>query len=390
MATVGSEGKVYFDNNATTKVDGAVLEAMIPYFSEAYGNASAVYGSGVAARGAVEAARGKVAAAVGANPDEIAFTGCGTESDNWAIMGAARAGRGKGRHIVTTAIEHHAVLDTFKALEKEGYEATYLPVDRYGLVDPDDVRKAIRGDTTLVSVMYANNEIGTVEPIGEIGEVCARKGVTFHTDAVQAVGTLAIDLSKLPVDMLSASAHKLHGPKGVGFLYIRKGTKIDKFMHGGGQERRRRAGTENVPGIVGFGKALELAAAEIPRKGEAMRAICARIIEGVMGSVPDVILNGHPERRLPNNVNLAFRRIEGESLLLLLDMAGIEASSGSACTSGSLDPSHVLLAVGLPHEVAHGSLRVSLSKYSTMGEAEALLKVLPGIVARLRAMSPLP
>ena len=380
---------IYFDHAATTAVKPEVLEAMLPYFSENYGNPSSIYTLGQQSRQAVETARQQVATALGCTPREIYFTGCGSEADNWAIKGAAFANRRKGNHIITSAIEHHAVLHTCQYLEKQGFEVTYLPVNQYGEVSPADVEAAIRPTTTLITIMYANNEIGTIQPIAEIGEIARRHKVLFHTDAVQAVGVVDIDLSALPVDMLSLSAHKFGGPKGVGALYIRKGVRIDTFMQGGAQESGRRAGTENVPGVVGLGKAIELATADIAGKVQKTAALRDYIISGILEKVPYCRLNGHPTNRLCGNVNISFEFIEGEGMLLLLDMNGIAASSGSACTSGSLDPSHVLLAIGLPHGIAHGSLRVSIGEDNTREEADKLLEVLPKIVQRLRQMSPL-
>lgn len=380
---------IYFDHAATTAVKPEVLEAMLPYFSENYGNPSSIYTLGQQSRQAVETARQQVATALGCTPREIYFTGCGSEADNWAIKGAAFANRRKGNHIITSAIEHHAVLHTCQYLEKQGFEVTYLPVNQYGEVSPADVEAAIRPTTTLITIMYANNEIGTIQPIAEIGEIARRHKVLFHTDAVQAVGVVDIDLSALPVDMLSLSAHKFGGPKGVGALYIRKGVRIDTFMQGGAQESGRRAGTENVPGVVGLGKAIALATADIAGKVQKTAALRDYIISGILEKIPYCRLNGHPTNRLCGNVNISFEFIEGEGMLLLLDMNGIAASSGSACTSGSLDPSHVLLAIGLPHGIAHGSLRVSIGEDNTREEADKLLEVLPKIVQRLRQMSPL-
>lgn len=380
---------IYFDHAATTAVKPEVLEAMLPYFSENYGNPSSIYTLGQQSRQAVETARQQVATALGCTPREIYFTGCGSEADNWAIKGAAFANRRKGNHIITSAIEHHAVLHTCQYLEKQGFEVTYLPVNQYGEVSPADVEAAIRPTTTLITIMYANNEIGTIQPIAEIGEIARRHKILFHTDAVQAVGVVDIDLSALPVDMLSLSAHKFGGPKGVGALYIRKGVRIDTFMQGGAQESGRRAGTENVPGVVGLGKSIELATADIAGKVQKTAALRDYIISGILEKVPYCRLNGHPTNRLCGNVNISFEFIEGEGMLLLLDMNGIAASSGSACTSGSLDPSHVLLAIGLPHGIAHGSLRVSIGEDNTKEEADKLLEVLPKIVQRLRQMSPL-
>ena len=380
---------IYMDNAATTRVTEPVLEAMLPYLTEHFGNPSSVHGYGRDAKRALDAARREVAAALGAKPSEIYFTGCGTEADNWAIRGAAYAKKEKGRHIITSAIEHHAVLHTCEQLEKEGFEVTYLPVDEYGLVSPESVAAAIRPDTVLVTIMAANNEIGTIEPIQEIGAIAHEKGVLFHTDAVQAVGHVAFDLANMPIDMLSLSGHKLHAPKGIGALYIRSGLHIQPFMRGGAQERSQRAGTENLASIVALGKAITLATEHMEENAKKVSALRDRLIKGILETIPDVRLNGHPEKRLPGNVNVCFRYIEGESLLLSLDLKGIAGSSGSACTSGSLDPSHVLLAIGLPHEIAHGSLRRSLSEENTEEEVDFTIASLQEIVARLRAMSPL-
>lgn len=380
---------IYFDHAATTAVKPEVLEAMLPYFSNAYGNPSSIYTLGQQSRAAIDTARQQVASALGCTPREIYFTGCGSEADNWAIKGAAFANRKKGNHIITSAIEHHAVLHTCQYLEKQGFEVTYLPVNEYGEVSPSDVAAAIRDTTILITIMYANNEIGTIQPIAEIGEIARKHKILFHTDAVQAVGAVEIDLSALPVDMLSLSGHKFGGPKGIGALYIRRGVRIDTFMHGGAQEFGKRAGTENVAGAVGLGKAIALATADIAGKTKKIAALRDYIISGIMQKIPHCRLNGHPVNRLCGNVNLSFEYIEGEGMLLLLDMNGIAASSGSACTSGSLDPSHVLLAIGLPHGIAHGSLRVSIGEENTMEEADKLLEVLPKIVERLRQMSPL-
>lgn len=381
--------KVYMDNGATTRVTEPVMEAMRPYFCEIYGNPSSVHGFGRESRRAVEAARAQVAQALGAEPGEIYFTGCGTESDNWALRGVAYANRDKGRHIITTVFEHHAVLHTCAQLEKEGFEVTYLPVDADGLVSPEQLAAAIRPDTVLVSIMYANNEIGTVQPIADLAAVAKEKGVLFHTDAVQAVGHVPIDVKAQNIDLLSLSGHKFHAPKGVGALYIRRGVKIQRLMQGGAQERTQRPGTENLAGIVGLGRAIELATADIPAHQAKVGAIRDHIIRRIMDEIPYTKLNGHPTKRTCGNVNVSFRFIEGESLLLHLDIKGIAASSGSACTSGSLDPSHVLLAIGLPHEIAHGSLRLSLSDENTMEEADYVVDSLVEIVARLREMSPL-
>ena len=381
--------RIYMDNGATTRVTEPVFEAMQPYFCEIYGNPSSAHNFGYVSRHAVDAAREQVAKAINADVNEIYFTGCGTESDNWAVRGAAYENLKKGRHIITTAIEHHAILHTCAQLEKEGFEVTYLPVDEYGFVTPEQLDAAIRPDTTLVSIMTANNEIGTIEPIAELAAVCKKHGVLFHTDAVQAIGSVKIDVKAMQIDMLSMSGHKFHAPKGIGVLYIRKGVRLQQFMNGGAQERNRRAGTENLASIVGIGKAIEIATSNIDAHNEKLSAIRDHMIERILKEIPYTRLNGHPTTRLPGNVNVCFRFIEGESLLMLLDAKGIAGSSGSACTSGSLDPSHVLLAIGLPHEIAHGSLRLSLSEENTMEEADYVVDALVEIVSRLRSMSPL-
>ena len=380
---------IYADNAATTQVSHRVLQQMLPWLSQHYGNPSSIYGIGREARGAVEDARAQLAQALNAQPSEIFFTACGTESDNWAIKGVAHALAAKGKkHIITSAIEHHAVLHTCKALEKEGFTVTYLPVDRDGLVSVADVEKAITRETALVSIMFANNEIGTIQPVAEIGAACRSRGVPFHTDAVQAVGHLPIDVEALNIDLLSLSAHKFHGPKGVGALYIRKGCPFPAtLLEGGGQERGRRAGTENVAGIVGMGAAIVEALEGLPEKTARVQAMRDRLI-GALTKLPKTHLNGHPHRRLPGNCNSSFEGVEGESLLLLLDNREICASSGSACTSGSLDPSHVLLAIGRPHEVAHGSLRLSLGDLNTPDQVEEIITGVTQVVERLRAMSP--
>ena len=381
--------RIYMDNAATTAVAPEVLEAMLPYFTEIYGNPSSIHGTGRDARRVVDAARRQVANAIGAQPQEIYFTAGGSESDNWAIKGAAFARQAKGNHIITSAIEHHAVLHTCQWLEKRGFEVTYLPVDEFGRVSVQDVENAITDKTILISIMAANNEIGTLQPIAEIGKIAKEKKILFHTDAVQAVGAIPIDVNELNVDMLSMSAHKFHGPKGIGALYIRKGVRVDGFLHGGAQERGQRAGTENLPGIVGMGKAIELATANLAENAARETRLRDRLIDGILSTIPDTRLNGHRTQRLPNNVNISFRYVEGEALLLRLDLAGIAGSSGSACTSGSLDPSHVLLAIGLPHEIAHGSLRLSLGTETTDEEVDYVLEKLPEILSILRAMSPL-
>lgn len=383
--------KIYLDNAATTPVAPEVFEAMKPYLTEYYGNPSSVYTTAQEAARSVSEAREKVAALIGADDREIIFTSGGTEADNFALKGAALALKEKGKHIITSKIEHHAILHTCEYLEKYlGFEITYLDVDEKGFVDPEEVRKALRDDTILVSIMMANNEIGTIEPIKEIAEVVKERDIYFHTDAVQAVGQIPVDVKDLKVDMLSLSAHKLNGPKGVGALYLKKGTKIAPLISGGAQERQRRAGTENVPGIVGLGKAAELVKENLPEKASKLRTLRDRLISGVEESIDEVILNGpRGEKRLPNNVHFCFRYVEGESILLNLDMLGIAASSGSACTSGSLDPSHVLLAIGHPHEIAHGSLRLTLGIYNTTEDVDYVLEVLPGIIQKIRELSPL-
>ncbi len=381
--------RIYMDNAATTRVTEPVAQAMLPYLTEIYGNPSSVHVFGREARKAMEAARRQVAEALGAQPNEIYFTGCGTESDNWAIRGAAEKHKSRGRHIITSAIEHHAVLHACQQLEKEGFLVTYLPVDEYGLVSPQSLKEALREDTILVSVMLANNEIGTIEPIEELSAIAREAGALFHTDAVQAIGSVKIDVNQLGVDMLSLSGHKFHAPKGVGALYIRSGVRIGRLMEGGAQERAQRPGTENLASIVGLGKAIELACADIDGHNQKLAAMRDRMIEGILSGIPEVRLNGHPQKRLPGNVNVSVRYVEGESLLLNLDFKGIAASSGSACTSGSLDPSHVLLAIGLSHETAHGSLRFSLSEENTEQEVDQVVRALSEITERLRQMSPL-
>ncbi len=381
--------RIYMDNAATTAVCPEALSAMLPCFGEIYGNASSIHSTGRDARKILEEARGKVAGALGAKPQEIYFTSGGSESDNWAIKGAAFGNRKKGNHIITSQIEHHAVLHTCAWLEKQGFEVTYLPVDEFGRVNPADVEKAITDRTILISIMAANNEIGTIEPIPEIGRIARAHHVIFHCDAVQAVGAIPVDVNAWNVDMLSLSGHKFHGPKGVGALYIRTGTKVDQFLHGGAQERGRRATTENVPGIVGTAAALEKAVANLEENGVRLTYLRDKLIRGILEKIPYARLNGHPLERLPGNVNVSIQYIEGEALLLRLDLAGIAGSSGSACTSGSLDPSHVLLAIGLPHEIAHGSLRLSLTDTNTEEEVDEVLRVLPQIVEKLRAMSPM-
>ncbi len=380
---------IYLDNAATTKTAPEVVEAMLPYFSEHYGNPSSIYSLGTESKRAVSTVREQIAESIGAAANEIYFTAGGTESDNWAIKATAEAYAQKGKHIITSAIEHHAVLHTCEYLEKRGYEVTYVGVDENGILKLDELERAIRPDTVLISVMFANNEIGTIQPIKEIGRIAKEHGVLFHTDAVQAYGQLPINVDEYQIDMLSASAHKLNGPKGIGFLYIRKGLKTRSFIHGGAQERSRRAGTENVPGIVGFGAASARAMARMEEKTKKEIELRDYLIRRIEEEIPYCRLNGDRERRLPNNVNFSFQFVEGESLLIMLDMRGICASSGSACTSGSLDPSHVLLAIGLPHEIAHGSLRLTLSEENTKEELDTTVEAIKEIVARLRDMSPL-
>ena len=380
---------VYLDNSATTPLKREVLDEMMPYLTEHFGNPSSIYKIGREAKAGIETAREKVARAIGAEPKEIYFTGCGTEADNWAIKGIAQSKAKKGKHIITSAIEHHAVLHTLENLEKQGYEVTYLPVDEYGKISLDDLKAAIRPDTILITIMTANNEVGTIQPISEIGAIAKEHGVLFHTDAVQAIGSVAIDVKSMNIDLLSLSAHKFGGPKGVGAMYARTNVLPAVFMHGGAQERARRAGTENVASIVGLGKAIELATENLTEKTAKISAMRDRLIKEISEKIPYIKLNGHPTDRLPGNVNFSFNFIEGEALLLMLDLNGIAASSGSACTSGSLDPSHVLLALGLPHEIAHGSLRLSIGEINTEDDIDYVLEVLPGIVQRLRDMSPL-
>lgn len=377
------------DHAATTPTDNEVVKAMEPYFTQKYGNPNSIHSFGQEARKVVEEARKKVAHLIGANPSEIIFTGGGTESDNFAIKGIAWANQKKGNHIITSKIEHHAVLHSCQFLEKHGFRVTYLPVDKYGLIDPEDVKKAITDQTILVTIMYANNELGTIEPIKEIVKVVKGAGIYFHTDSVQTVGHIPIDVNDLGIDMLSMSGHKLYGPNGVGVLYLRKGTRIDSLIDGGSQEKNRRAGTENVAGIVGMGKAAELAEKRLVQ-GEEDKIIKLRdrLIKDIAEKIDHVHLNGHPTKRLPGNVNFCFEFIEGESMLLNLDMEGVAASSGSACTSGSLEPSHVLLAIGLPPEIAHGSLRLTLGKDNTEEEVEYVIGILPKIIEKLRALSP--
>lgn len=380
---------IYLDNAATTKTRPEVVEAMIPYFSGEYGNPSSIYEFSGHARAALGTARGQVAKALSARPEEIYFTAGGTEADNWALISTAEAYEDKGRHIITSAIEHHAVLHSCAYLEKRGFSVTYLGVDENGLVDLEELKRAIRPDTILISIMFANNEIGTLEPIAEIGAIARNHGILFHTDAVQAFGHVPIQVDEMKIDLLSASGHKINGPKGVGFLYIRDGVRTGSFLHGGAQERKRRAGTENVPGIAGMGKAAELAIETMAERAEREAKLRDYLMERILNEVPYVRVNGHRTRRLPNNLNLSFQFIEGESLLILLDMEGICGSSGSACTSGSLDPSHVLLAIGLPPEIAHGSLRLTLSEENTREEMDYVAEKVRETAERLRKVSPL-
>lgn len=380
---------VYADNAATTRVSDEVLNSMLPYFTERYGNASSIYKLGRDAQRDIEIAREKVAKALNASPNEIFFTSCGSESDNWAIRGVCEKLASKGKkHIITSVFEHHAILHTCQYMEKHGYDVTYLPISKDGFVNPEDVRNAIREDTAIVSIMYANNEIGTIQPIKEIGAICREKKVIFHTDAVQAVGNVPIDVKEQNIDILSLSGHKIHAQKGIGAIYIKKGLALPNLIFGGAQERNKRAGTENVPAIVGLGTAIEIATANIPEKAEKVTAMRNRLIDGIL-KLPKTRLNGSRENRLPGNCNISIEGVEGESLLLKLDLKGICASSGSACTSGSLDPSHVLLALGLKHEVAHGSLRLSISDENTDEDIDYILEVVPKVVEQLRAMSPL-
>jgi cysteine desulfurase len=381
--------RIYLDHAATTYTNKEVLNEMLPYFTEYFGNPSSVHQFGREVKKSIDVARDRVAKAIGALPEEIYFTAGGSEADNLAIKGVAYANKSKGNHIITTKIEHPAVLETCEQLEKEGFEVTFLDVDQYGVVSPEAVRNAIKDNTILISVMYANNEIGTIQPISEIAQIANEKKIYFHTDAVQAIGSIRINVKEQNIDMLSMASHKFYGPKGVGALYVRKGVKLISIIHGGSQERKRRAGTENVPGIIGIGKAIELAYQKFDENNARITMLRDKLIKGIMEKVPYTRLNGHPENRLPNNTNFCFEYIEGESLLLNLDMKGIAGSSGSACSSGSLEPSHVLLAIGLPHEIAHGSLRLSLGEVNTEEDIEYVLQVLPEIVDRLRQMSPL-
>lgn len=380
---------IYMDNAATTRTAPEVVEAMLPYFSEYYGNPSSVYELAGASKKAINEAREKISQVIGAKPNEIYFTAGGSEADNWAIKETYEAYKEKGNHIITTKVEHHAVLHTCQWLEKQGAKVTYLDVDENGIIRLEDLERAITPETILISVMAANNEIGSLMPVKEIGMIAKEHGILFHTDAVQAFGQISLDVDECHIDMLSSSAHKINGPKGIGCLYIRKGLKLRSFIHGGAQERKRRAGTENVPGIVGYGKAAELAMTTMKERTAGEREVRDYMIEKIKKEVPYCRLNGHPVLRLPNNVNFSFRFIEGESLLIMLDMEGICASSGSACTSGSLDPSHVLLAIGLPHEIAHGSLRLTIGEETTKEDVDFVVEKIKGIVERLRNMSPL-
>ncbi len=381
--------RIYLDYAATTPIHPEVVKAMLPYFADVFGNPSGIYSCGQEAKGAIEEARVKVANLIGAQGEEIVFTSGGTEADNFALKGIAYANEPKGNHIISTSIEHHAVIESCRFLERRGFNITYLPVDEYGLVDPDDVKRAITDKTILISVMHANNEIGTIEPIAEIGQIAREAGVYFHTDAVQVVGHRPVEVNKLGVDLLAMSAHKFYGPKGVGALYIRKGTRLVSFMHGGGQERRRRASTENVPGIVGLGKAVELARQGMTEEAERLTYLRDKLSKGIRERIDHIRLNGHPQKRLPNNVNVNIDFVEGESMCLNLDLEGICVSTGSACSSATLEPSHVLLALGLSPEQAHGSLRLTLGRWTTEEEVERVLEVLPRVIAKLRAMSPL-
>lgn len=380
---------IYLDNAATTKTAQEAVDAMLPYFTEYYGNASSIYSLGSESKKAMTEAREEIAGSIGASAQEIYFTAGGSESDNWALVATAEAYESKGKHIITSKIEHHAILHTCEYLEKRGFSITYIDVDENGVLKLDELKKAIRPDTILISVMFANNEIGTIQPIKEIGEIAREHGILFHTDAVQAYGHVQTRVDELPIDMMSASGHKINGPKGIGFLYIRKGVKIRSFVHGGAQERSRRAGTENIPGIVGLAAAVKKNFANMEERTRKETELRDYLIERIEKEIPYCRLNGHRTDRLPNNVNFSFQFIEGESLLIMLDMKGICASSGSACTSGSLDPSHVLLAIGLPHEIAHGSLRMTLSEENTKEEIDFVADELKGIVERLRSMSPL-
>lgn len=381
--------RIYLDYAATTPVHPEVLKAMLPYFGDVFGNPSAIYSCGQEVRGAVEEARGKVADLINARSEEIIFTSGGTEADNLALIGIAYANEAKGNHIITAVVEHHAILETCRFLEKRGFKVSYLPVDEQGLVSPDELKRAITPKTVLISVALANNEIGTIQPLAELAAIAREAGVYLHTDAVQAVGRIPVDVSKLKVDLMSISAHKLYGPKGVGALYIRKGTKIAPIMHGGGQERGRRSGTENTTAIIGFGRAAEIAGRDMAAEARRLKQLRDRLIKGILEGIDSSRLNGHPQKRLPNNVNISFDFVEGESIVLNLDLKGICASTGSACSSSSLEPSHVLLALGIPPQQAYGSLRFTLGRWTTDEEVDCVLSVLPPIIGKLRAMSPL-
>jgi cysteine desulfurase len=381
--------KIYLDYAATTPTHPDVVAAMKPYFNKHFGNPSSLHSFGQEGRIAVEEVRIRIADLLGAKNDEIVFTSGGTEADNFALEGIAFANEHKGNHIITSSIEHHAVLECCRFLERHGFKVTYLPVDKFGLINPDDVRKTITDKTILVSIMHANNEIGTIEPISEIGKIVREKGIYFHTDAVQSFGHIPVNVEQLNVDLLSISAHKVYGPKGIGALYIRKGTRIESFLHGGDQERKRRASTENVPGIVGFGKAVEIIEAEMEEEAKRVETLRNKLVDGVTAKIDNLVLNGHPEKRLPNNINFGIDFVEGEALLVSLNMKGIAVSTGSACSSASLTPSHVLSAIGLAPEKAHGSIRFSLGKWTTEKEIDYVLKTLPKVVSRLRSMSPL-
>jgi cysteine desulfurase len=381
--------RIYLDHNATTPVHPEVFEAMLPYYKDKFGNASSIHSFGREAKVALEESREKVAKFINTSPQEIYFTSGGTESDNLAIKGTAFANRKKGKHIITSKIEHHAVLESCKFLEKEGFEITYLPVDKYGFVDPDDLKKALRKDTILVSIMHVNNEVGTIQPLEELCKITKEKGAYFHTDAVQSVGKMPVDVQKLDVDMLSMSGHKIYGPKGVGAIYIKKGTRMTSWSHGGSHERSRRAGTENVPGIVGLAKTVEIARRDMEQQSQQMKNLTEAFYQKVTHAIPDVILNGHLEKRIPNTLNLSFKAVEGESIILSLDLKGVAVASGSACTSGTLEPSHVLSAMGISPEIAQGAIRFSFGRENTMEDVEYIVGILPEIVSRLRAMSPL-
>jgi cysteine desulfurase len=381
--------RIYLDHNATTPVHPEVLEAMLPYYKDKFGNPSSIHSFGREAKVALEESREQVAKFINADPSEIYFTSGGTESDNLAVKGTAFANRKKGKHIITSKIEHHAILESCKFLEKEGFEVTYLPVDKYGFVDPEDLKKAMRKETILVSLMHVNNEVGTIEPVKEFCEITKEKGAYFHTDAVQSVGKMPVDVQKLNVDMLSMSGHKIYGPKGAGAIYIRKGTRITSWSHGGHHERSRRAGTENVPGIVGLAKALEIAERDMEEQSRHLRNLSEAFYQKLTQAIPDVILNGHLERRIPNTLNLSFKAVEGESVILSLDLKGVAVASGSACTSGTLEPSHVLSAMGVSPEIAQSAIRFSFGRGNTMEDVDYVIGILPEIVSRLRAMSPL-